>query len=239
VLRQPIYEKDRLDPVDPAAAPKLDAALLAQFPEGCRDLAYLQTGIGFTVKRDMPTLKGPEAERLYAAWAAWLAGAPLVCGGIALRREQQRWLPWSILWEMLRQAGTTLVFDTPGRGLVEITRSVAEFATSTGMASGLLTLFVRHTSASLLVQENADPLVRGDLERFFTRLVPDGDALFRHRDEGADDMPAHVRAALSATQLSIPLVARRLALGTWQGIYLWEHRVKPHRREVTVHLIGS
>ena len=140
---------------------------------------------------------------------------------------------------MLRQASTTLFFDTPGRGLFEITDSVSQFATSTGFESGLLTLFVRHTSASLLVQENADPLVRGDLERFFARLVPDGDALFRHRDEGPDDMPAHVRAALSVTQLSIPLVARRLALGTWQGVYLWEHRVKPHRREVAVHVIGS
>jgi len=140
---------------------------------------------------------------------------------------------------MLRQASTTLLFDTPGRGLFEITDAVSQFATSTGFESGLLTLFVRHTSASLLVQENADPLVRGDLERFFARLVPDGDALFRHRDEGPDDMPAHVRAALSVTQLSIPLVARRLALGTWQGIYLWEHRVKPHRREVAVHVIGS
>jgi len=140
---------------------------------------------------------------------------------------------------MLRQASTTLLFDTPGRGLFEITDPVSQFATSTGFENGLLTLFVRHTSASLLVQENADPLVRGDLERFFARLVPDGDALFRHRDEGPDDMPAHVRAALSVTQLSIPLVARRLALGTWQGIYLWEHRVKPHRREVAVHVIGS
>jgi len=140
---------------------------------------------------------------------------------------------------MLRQASTTLLFDTPGRGLFEITDPVSQFATSTGFESGLLTLFVRHTSASLLVQENADPLVRGDLERFFARLVPDGDALFRHRDEGPDDMPAHVRAALSVTQLSIPLVARRLALGTWQGVYLWEHRVKPHRREVAVHVIGS
>ena len=140
---------------------------------------------------------------------------------------------------MLRQASTTLLFDTPGRGLFEITDPVSQFATSTGFENGLLTLFVRHTSASLLVQENADPLVRGDLERFFARLVPDGDALFRHRDEGPDDMPAHVRAALSVTQLSIPLVARRPALGTWQGIYLWEHRVKPHRREVAVHVIGS
>jgi secondary thiamine-phosphate synthase enzyme len=107
------------------------------------------------------------------------------------------------------------------------------------MESGLLTLFVRHTSASLVVQENADPDVRADLERFFARLVPDGDSLFRHRNEGADDMPAHVRAALTAVQLSIPLSGGHLSLGTWQGIYLWEHRLNPHRREVALHLIGA
>jgi secondary thiamine-phosphate synthase enzyme len=140
---------------------------------------------------------------------------------------------------MLRQSNTTLGFDTRGRGLVEITGPVAEWTTDTGMESGLLTLFVCHTSASLIVQENVDPDVRGDLERFITRLVPDGDALFRHRDEGPDDMPAHVRAALTAVQLSIPLSGGRLALGTWQGIYLWEHRLRPHRREVALHLIGS
>ncbi len=107
------------------------------------------------------------------------------------------------------------------------------------MGNGLLTLFVRHTSASLVVQENADPDVRGDLERFFARLVPDGDALFRHRDERTDDMPAHVRAALTAVQLSISLSDGRLALGTWQGIYLWEHRLRAHRREVALHLVGN
>ena len=107
------------------------------------------------------------------------------------------------------------------------------------MQSGLLTLFVRHTSASLIVQENADPDVRGDLERFFARLVPDGDKLFRHRDEGPDDMPAHVRAALTAVQLSIPFSNGRLALGTWQGIYLFEHRLRSHRREVVLHLVGG
>ena len=140
---------------------------------------------------------------------------------------------------MLRQTGTTLEFHTPGRGLLEITPQVVEFVAASGFATGLLTLFVRHTSASLLVQENADPVVRADLERFFARLVPDGDGLFRHRDEGPDDMPAHVRAALTAVQLSIPLDGGRLALGTWQGVYLWEHRVRRHRREVALHLIGS
>ena len=140
---------------------------------------------------------------------------------------------------MLRQTGTTLGFDTRGRGLIEITRPVAAWTAGNDMETGLLTLFVRHTSASLIVQENADPDVRGDLERFMARLVPDGDAMFRHRDEGADDMPAHVRAALTAVQLSIPLSGGRLALGTWQGIYLWEHRIRPHRREVALHLMGS
>lgn len=140
---------------------------------------------------------------------------------------------------MLRQSSTTLGFDTRGRGLIEITRPVAAWTSGNDMETGLLTLFVRHTSASLVVQENADPDVRGDLERFLARLVPDGDSLFRHRDEGADDMPAHVRAALTAVQLSIPLSGGRLALGTWQGIYLWEHRIRPHRREVALHLVGS
>jgi secondary thiamine-phosphate synthase enzyme len=140
---------------------------------------------------------------------------------------------------MLKQAHTTLEFDTRGRALLEITGPVSDWMRATGLREGLLTLFVRHTSASLIVQENADPAVRADLDRFFARLVPDGDALFRHRDEGADDMPAHVRAALTAVQLSIPLVGGKLVLGTWQGIYLWEHRVRPHRREVVLHLVGE
>ena len=140
---------------------------------------------------------------------------------------------------MLRQLATTLAFETRGRGLIEITRPVADWTAASGFATGLLTLFIRHTSASLLIQENADPEVRADLDRFFARLVPDGDALFRHTDEGDDDMPAHVRAALTATQLSIPLSDGRLALGTWQGIYLWEHRLRPHRRELALHLLGA
>ncbi|MEJ8846232.1 secondary thiamine-phosphate synthase enzyme YjbQ [Variovorax rhizosphaerae] len=140
---------------------------------------------------------------------------------------------------MLQQFTTSLVFQTRGRGLLEVTSEVADWVAEAGVAEGLLTVFVRHTSASLLIQENADPDVRGDLDRFFARLVPDGDPLFRHRDEGADDMPAHVRAALTAVQLSIPLSGGRLALGTWQGIYLWEHRTRPHRRELVLHLLGS
>jgi len=140
---------------------------------------------------------------------------------------------------MLRQATTTLLFETRGRGLLEITRPVAEWVAATGIADGVATLFIRHTSASLLIQENADPEVRADLDRFFARLVADGDPLFRHRDEGPDDMPAHVRSALGAVQLSIPVAAARLALGTWQGIFLWEHRLRPHRRELAMHLVGE
>ena len=140
---------------------------------------------------------------------------------------------------MLTQSTTTLAIATRGRGLSEITRGVSAWLGEHPVSTGLLTLFVRHTSASLLIQENADPDVRGDLDRFFARLVPDGDTLFRHRDEGPDDMPAHVRAALTATQLSIPVDGGRLVLGTWQGIYLWEHRLRPHRREVALHLLGE
>ncbi|WP_371319754.1 secondary thiamine-phosphate synthase enzyme YjbQ [Variovorax sp. dw_308] len=139
----------------------------------------------------------------------------------------------------MQQFTTSLIFQTRGRGLLEVTPEVADWVAKAGLAEGLLTVFVRHTSASLVIQENADPDVRGDLDRFFARLAPDGDPLFRHRDEGADDMPAHVRAALTAVQLSIPLYGGRLALGTWQGIYLWEHRTRPHRRELVLHLLGA
>jgi secondary thiamine-phosphate synthase enzyme len=140
---------------------------------------------------------------------------------------------------MLRQASTTFVVETRTRGLVEFTRPVAAWVAQQGLATGLLTLFVRHTSASLLVQENADPDVCGDLDRFFARLVPDGDPMFRHVDEGPDDMPSHVRSALTNVQLSVPVAGGQLVLGTWQGIYLWEHRHKAHRREVAGHLLGE
>jgi secondary thiamine-phosphate synthase enzyme len=140
---------------------------------------------------------------------------------------------------MMRQFTTVLGVDTPGRGLHEITKPVVGWQGDCDLRRGLLTLFVRHTSASLLIQENADPDVRADLDRFFARLVRDGDPLFVHRDEGPDDMPAHVRSALTAVQLSIPVDEGRLALGTWQGIYLWEHRLRPHRREVVLHLFGE
>jgi secondary thiamine-phosphate synthase enzyme len=139
----------------------------------------------------------------------------------------------------MRQAQHRVSIDTAGRGLTEITRTVASWVGSAGMRTGLLTLFIRHTSASLLIQENADPEVRHDLERFLARLVPDGDPLFEHTAEGRDDMPAHVRAALTSSQLSIPVMDGGLALGTWQGIYVYEHRLRGHRREVVLHLLGE
>jgi secondary thiamine-phosphate synthase enzyme len=139
----------------------------------------------------------------------------------------------------MRQASQTLAIATRGRGLAEFTADAVRFVREQGIANGLLTVFCRHTSASLVIQENADPDVRADLERFFARLVKDGDEIFAHTLEGADDMPAHVRAALTQTQLSIPVVDGRLVLGTWQGLYLWEHRTNPHRREVVLHLMGA
>jgi len=140
---------------------------------------------------------------------------------------------------MLRQLATTIAVDTRGRGLVEVTRTLEAWLGESAIETGLLTIFIRHTSASLVIQENAAPEVRGDLDRFIARLVPDGDAIFRHRDEGLDDMPAHVRSALTATQLAIPVADGRLVLGTWQGVYVWEHRIRPHRREIALHLLGE
>jgi secondary thiamine-phosphate synthase enzyme len=130
----------------------------------------------------------------------------------------------------------TILVEAPGRGLVEITAEVARVVAASGVAEGLCTVFVRHTSASLVIQENADPSARHDLERWLDRLVPDGDPLFTHTAEGPDDMPSHVKAALTAASLGIPVVGGRLALGTWQGIFLWEHRRRPRRREVVVHV---
>jgi secondary thiamine-phosphate synthase enzyme len=140
---------------------------------------------------------------------------------------------------MLRQKATAIAVATLGRGLLEITRPVGAWVAGLGAQAGLVTLFIRHTSASLLIQENAAPEVRADLDRFFARLVADGDPIFRHRDEGLDDMPAHVRSALTAVQLSIPVADGRMSLGTWQGIYVWEHRLEPHRREIALHFIGE
>jgi len=139
----------------------------------------------------------------------------------------------------LRQASQELAVKTGGRGLVEITREIEIWLGGEAMENGLLTVFIRHTSASLLIQENADPDVGGDLDRFLTRLVPDGDSLFRHTAEGPDDMPSHVRAALTQTSLSVPVAGGRLGFGTWQGIYVFEHRLQPQRRTVALHLIGE
>ncbi|MFC3068989.1 secondary thiamine-phosphate synthase enzyme YjbQ [Phenylobacterium soli] len=138
----------------------------------------------------------------------------------------------------MRQAARILAIQTSGQGLVEITREVAGWAAGQGMTTGLLTVFCRHTSASLLIQENADPDVQRDLETWIARVAPESRDWI-HQDEGPDDMPAHLRAALTGVQLSIPLIGGRLALGTWQGIYLFEHRRRPHRREVALHLLGD
>ncbi len=139
----------------------------------------------------------------------------------------------------MRQAHEILSVPSRGRGLIEITDKLIAFAQTSGLRDGLLTVFCRHTSASLLIQENADPDVRHDLESFFARLVPDGQPHWRHNNEGPDDMSGHIRSALTQTSLSIPLVEGRLALGTWQGVYLWEHRTRAQRREVVLHLIGE
>jgi secondary thiamine-phosphate synthase enzyme len=139
----------------------------------------------------------------------------------------------------MRQAHNRIRIDTPGRGLVEITRPVMAWFAQQALTEGLLTVFCRHTSASLLIQENADPDVQKDLETFFSRLAPEGRGLYVHDAEGPDDMPAHIRAALTQTQLSIPFTVDGPVLGAWQGIYLFEHRTAPHRREVFVHVIGE
>jgi secondary thiamine-phosphate synthase enzyme len=139
----------------------------------------------------------------------------------------------------MRQLHHTFEISTRGQGLYNFTAEVANWLAASGLSDGLLTLFVRHTSASLIVQENADPDVQGDLQRFLARLVPENDPLYRHTLEGPDDMPAHVRAALTQTQLSIPFRAGRMVLGVWQGIYLFEHRRAALRREVAAHLMGE
>ena len=139
----------------------------------------------------------------------------------------------------MRQAFHEITIATHGRGLVEFTEKVERLIASGKFRDGLLTLHLRHTSASLLIQENADPDVRRDLDAFFARLAPDGDPLFIHTAEGEDDMSAHIRTALTAVNLSIPIHHGELALGTWQGIYLWEHRTHPHSRRIAVHFIGE
>lgn len=139
----------------------------------------------------------------------------------------------------MRQFQQTIAVDTVGPGLVEFTSEVAKIVAASGIETGLAHVFCRHTSASLLIQENADPDVQRDLVAFFKRLVPDGDPLFVHRAEGPDDMPAHVKTALTQTTLTIPIADGSMLLGTWQGIYLFEHRHRPHRRSIVVHVIGD
>ena len=129
-----------------------------------------------------------------------------------------------------------LFVETAGQGLQEITAEVDAAVRASGVEAGLCTLFVRHTSASLVIQENADPTAKRDLERWLNRLVPEGDPFYQHDTEGPDDMPAHIKAALTATSLSIPINRKRLVLGQWQGIYLWEHRRRGSRRELVVHI---
>lgn len=128
-----------------------------------------------------------------------------------------------------------LFFETPGQGLLDITQKVCAKVSEAEVEEGLCTLYLRHTSASLLIQENWDVSVRNDLQNWLNRLVPEGDSLYTHTQEGQDDMPAHLKAALTAVNLSIPVMAGQLVLGKWQGIYLWEHRRSPHRRELVLH----
>jgi secondary thiamine-phosphate synthase enzyme len=139
----------------------------------------------------------------------------------------------------MRQFTEMLTIRTSGRGLVDITREAAAWVRDCAVEAGLLTMFCRHTSASLIIQENAAPDVRTDLEAYFERVAPEDPHRYAHDDEGPDDMPAHIRTALTGVQLSMPLIGGRLALGTWQGIYLFEHRRSPRRREIAMHLIGE
>lgn len=139
----------------------------------------------------------------------------------------------------MRQFQQTITIKTGGPGLTEFTGKAVEIVAASGIHTGLAHIFCRHTSASLLIQENADPDVQRDLVAFFQRLVPDGDPLFIHRAEGPDDMPAHVKTALTQTTLTIPIAGGKLTLGTWQGIYLFEHRRRPHTRSIVVHIVGE
>ena len=133
----------------------------------------------------------------------------------------------------------TLTFETRGRSTSNISREVADIIQRAGINTGICQLFIHHTSASLILCENADPTVRSDLERYMSRLVPDGDPIFDHTQEGEDDMPAHIRSILTKMDLSFPIINGRPGLGTWQGIYLWEHRTHPHRRRITLTLYGE
>ena len=139
----------------------------------------------------------------------------------------------------MEQARHTVAVATPGQGLYDVTVEIPAWLAAQTVRDGLLTAFVRHTTASLVVQENVDPDVLSDLRDFFARLAPEDDARYRHRTEGTDDMPGHIKGALLPVQLSVPVSAGRMALGTWQGVYLFEHRNAPRRREIALHLIGE
>ncbi|NQV84143.1 MAG: YjbQ family protein [Rhodospirillales bacterium] len=139
----------------------------------------------------------------------------------------------------MKQAQETLSVETPGQGLHEITADVDSWVGQQGISTGLLCVYIRHTSASLVIQENADPSVMRDLEAFFKALVPEDLSLYSHNTEGADDMPAHIKGALTQTSLTIPVAQGQMVLGTWQGIYLFEHRTRPHVRQVVLHLTGE
>lgn len=133
----------------------------------------------------------------------------------------------------------TFIIETPGRGVVDITARISSFLDKTSISQGLCHVFLAHTSASLLFCENYDPLVKQDLEAFFSKLVPDGDTLFKHDAEGPDDMPAHIRTVLTQNSLQVPIIEGKLKLGTWQGIFLWEHRLVPHSRHLTLTILGD
>lgn len=139
----------------------------------------------------------------------------------------------------MRQATQSFTLNTRGRGVYEFTQTVTDWLARESFETGLLTLFCRHTSASLLITENASPDVRADMETAFEGLVPEGPGLYAHDDEGPDDMPAHIRAALTGFSLSIPVIGGRMALGTWQGLFLFEHRRQPHKREIVAHVMGE
>jgi secondary thiamine-phosphate synthase enzyme len=161
-----------------------------------------------------------------AAFPGKLAG---IIGGVAPQPKEL----------FVKQATSILRISTGGRGLIEVTREVRGWLKGQSISTGLVTIFCAHTSASLLIQENAAPEVRSDLEAFFERIAPENPGLYAHDDEGPDDMPAHLRAALTQVQLSIPVIDGQLALGTWQGIYLFEHRRRPHERRIALHLLGQ
>lgn len=131
---------------------------------------------------------------------------------------------------------TSLSISTHGQGLYDITRKLNELVRSENIQNGLCTVFVQHTSASLIIQENADPAVQDDLQNWFNRLVPENDSLYTHTDEGPDDMPAHIKSVLTATSIAIPVTQGKLALGIWQGLYLWEHRQRGHQRNLVIHI---